>query len=50
MELGYCSKDDYINISECLKYKLVKKGHYAVRQGSQGSDVYFIIQGSADVL
>lgn len=50
MEQGYCSKDDYISFTEKLKYKFVPKGHYAVRQGNQDSDVYFIIQGSANVL
>ena len=50
MENGYCSKDDYSFLAEQLKYKFVKKGHYAVRQGDKNSDVFFIIKGSANVM
>ena len=49
MESRYCNTDDYSFLIECLKYKFIKKGHYAVRQGEHASRVYFIIQGSADV-
>ena len=50
MENGYCSKDDYSFLVDQLKYKFVKKGHYAVRQGEVGDKIYFIIKGSADVM
>ena len=49
MEARYCSKDDFNFVAEQLKYKFVKKGHYVVRQGQSGSEVFFIIQGNADV-
>lgn len=50
MEGGYCTNDDYQYIAERLKYKFVKKGQYAVRQGSTGDECYFIIQGAAKVV
>ena len=31
MESRYCQKDDFSYVAEHLKYKFVKKGHYAVR-------------------
>ena len=49
MENGYCSKDDYSFIAEQMKYQFVPKGHYAVRQGEFGNNMFFIIKGSADV-
>ena len=50
LENRYCTNDDYKFIAERLKYKFVKKGHYVVRQGETGSDVYFIVQGCANVI
>ena len=50
MEPMYCTNDDYTFIQERLKYRFVKKGHFAVRQGQPGSEVFFLVQGSVDVL
>ena len=47
---GYCSKDDYIYMAEKLQYKFVKQGHYVVRQGEKGHEVYNIISGSCNVV
>ena len=49
MENGYCNKDDYSFIARQMKYQFVPKGHYAVRQGEFGDNLYFIIRGGADV-
>ena len=37
-------------MAEQLKYKFVKKGHYILRQGSPGEEVYFIVTGGANVI
>ena len=50
MEPTYCGNDDYSFIQDRLKYSFVKKGHYALRQGQPGSEVFFIVKGSAEVL
>ena len=37
-------------MAESLKYKFVKKGHYILRQGQHGDEVYFIVMGGANVI
>ena len=37
-------------MAENLKYKFVKKGHYIMRQGQKSDYVYFIVDGSVNVI
>ena len=50
MHGNYCSKDDYAHIAERLQYKFVPRGHYVVRQGEKGGEVYNIVMGSCKVV
>ena len=50
MEQGLSTNDDYAYLAEHLKYKKVEAGHYVVKQGDQGTQCFFLIQGRAEVL
>lgn len=50
MENSYCTNDDYKYAGQSLKYRFVPKGHFVIRQGEVGSEVFFIIQGTAHVV